>query len=129
VPALTKLYETYKSQVAFFAVYILEAHAKDAWQSSANLKDKVLIATPTSLDERGEVAQSCVLHLKIPFPAVLDDFRDSTESAYTGWPDRLYVIGRDGRIAYKSKPGPYGFKPDDMAAVLARMDSGSASRK
>jgi hypothetical protein len=81
----------------------------------------VLISTPASLDERGEVAQSCVRHLKIPFPAVLDDFRDSTESAYTGWPDRLYVIDPEGRIAYKSKPGPYGFKPAEAAAVLSRI--------
>jgi type I thyroxine 5'-deiodinase len=32
--------------------------------------------------------------------ALLDDFRDTTEVAYTGWPDRLYAIGRDGRVAY-----------------------------
>ena len=128
MPALAKIYESYKNQVAFFVVYILEAHATDAWQTSANMKDKVLIATPANLDARGEIAQSCVLHLKIPFPAVLDDFQNSTETAYTGWPDRLYVIGRDGRIAYKSKPGPYGFKPDEMATVLARMGLGVAPR-
>ena len=102
-------------------MYILEAHATDAWQTSANLKDKVLIPTPISLSERGEVAQSCVRHLKIPFPAVLDNFRDTTESAYTGWPDRLYVIGLDGRVAYKSKAGPFGFKPDEVAAVLSKI--------
>jgi hypothetical protein len=37
-----------------------------------------------------------------------------------GWPDRLYVIARDGRIAYKSDPGPFGFKPADMER--ARLD-------
>jgi hypothetical protein len=35
-----------------------------------------------------------------------------------GWPDRLYVIARDGRIAYKSDPGPFGFKPADMERAL-----------
>ncbi len=109
--------------MAFFVVYILEAHASDAWQTPANLRDKVLIALPASLDERGEIAHSCVRNLKIPFPAVLDDFQNSTEIAYTGWPDRLYVIGRDGRIAYKSRPGPYGFKPAEMATVLAQIVS------
>ncbi len=102
-------------------VYILEAHATDAWQTPANLKDKVLIATPANLFERGEVAQSCVRHLKIPFPAVVDDFQNTTESAYTGWPDRLYVIDLQGRIAYKSRPGPYGFKPEEAAAVLNKI--------
>jgi len=30
------------------------------------------------------------------------------EAAYTGWPDRLHVIDVDGRVAYKSRPGPFG---------------------
>jgi type I thyroxine 5'-deiodinase len=38
--------------------------------------------------------------------------------AYTGWPDRLHLIERGGRIAFKSKPGPFGFHPEDLAAVL-----------
>ncbi len=59
-------------------------------------------------------------HLKIPFPALLDDFRNTTEIAYTAWPDRLYVIDMSGRIAYKSGAGPYGFKPAEAAVALAR---------
>ncbi len=87
----------------------------------ANLKDKVVFSTPASLNERREVAQACVRNLKIPFPAVLDDFQDSTEKAYTGWPDRLYVVDRDGRIAYKSRPGPFGFRPAEVDEVLGRI--------
>ena len=49
---------------------------------------------------------------------------DAVERAYTGWPDRLYVIDRDGRIAHKSGPGPYGFKPEDVEATLARLLGG-----
>lgn len=56
--------------------------------------------------------------LGIKLPAVVDRFDDAVEHAYSGWPDRLYVIGRDGRIAYKSRPGPFGFKPDEMEAAL-----------
>jgi type I thyroxine 5'-deiodinase len=65
-----------------------------------------------------------VRNLKIPFPAVVDDFGDSTEKAYTGWPDRLYVVGSDGRIAYKSRPGPYGFKPAEVGDTLGRLLGG-----
>jgi len=32
------------------------------------------------------------------------------EKAYTGWPDRLYLIDKEGRVAFKSAPGPFGFK-------------------
>ncbi len=52
---------------------------------------------------------------------MIDDLANSTEIAYTAWPDRLYVLDRDGRIAYKNKPGPYGFKPAEMAEVLKRL--------
>jgi type I thyroxine 5'-deiodinase len=42
------------------------------------------------------------------------------ENAYTGWPDRLYLIGANGRVLYKSKPGPFGFHPDDLAAAMQK---------
>jgi type I thyroxine 5'-deiodinase len=44
-----------------------------------------------------------------------------TELAYTGWPDRLYVIDRDGKIALKSDAGPYGFKPANVRETLQRL--------
>jgi hypothetical protein len=33
-------------------------------------------------------------------------------------PDRLYVIDRNGRAAYKSGRGPRGFKPQEMQQAL-----------
>ena len=60
------------------------------------------------------------MKLGIKLPAVVDRFDDATETAYSGWPDRLYVIDADGRVAYKSKPGPFGFKPADMEEALKR---------
>ena len=102
-------------------VYIEEAHASDVWQMSINVKEKVVFATPNSYEERTAVANTCVKDLGIEFPALIDDFSNSVEKAYTGWPDRLYVVDRDGRIASKSKPGPYGFRPDDVAVTLERL--------
>jgi hypothetical protein len=57
-------------------------------------------------------------NLGIEMPAVVDAFDNPTDAAYSGWPDRLYVIARDGHIAYKSDPGPFGFKPADMERAL-----------
>src|SRR5437588_172572 len=87
----------------------------------ANIRDNVVFASPKSLDERGSVAESCVRNLHIEIPALVDDFRNSTETAYTGWPDRLYMIDRDGRILFKSKPGPFGFHPEEMEPYLKRL--------
>ncbi len=102
-------------------VYILEAHPVDAWQDDDNVKANISVASAKNLDDRCAVAGACVTKLKIEIPAVIDDLSNSTESAYTAWPDRLYVIGRDGRVAYKSNPGPYGFKPAEVAATLQRI--------
>ena len=70
------------------------------------------------MKSRSELADVCVTRLGIRLPAVVDRFDDATEKAYSGWPDRLYVIDANGRIAYKSRPGPFGFKPAEMEAAL-----------
>ena len=112
------MFEQYKDRAAFYVVYIEEAHSSDVWQLPVNERQNVVYAAPKSAEERDLVANACVRNLKIKLPALVDDFTNSTERAYTGWPDRLYVVGRDGRIAYKSRPGPFGFKPADMRSAL-----------
>ena len=84
----------------------------------SNVKDKVVFASPRSEGERASVAGTCVRKLGIQIPALLDEFGNSTESNYTAWPDRLYLIDRNGKVAYKSKPGPFGFKPDDLQVAM-----------
>jgi hypothetical protein len=115
------MYEQYKDKVAFYVVYIQEAHSSDVWQMASNIRDKVIFRTPLSFEERTEVASSCVLKLGIKIPAVVDDMNNSTERAYTGWPDRIYLIDRDGRVAFKTKPGPFGFKPSLLETHLQRV--------
>jgi Iodothyronine deiodinase len=99
-------------------VYIEEAHPTDGWQMPSNVEDHILIADAKTQGERDEAAHVCVVKLGIKIPAVVDDMQDSTERAYTGWPDRLYVIAGDGRVAYKSQAGPFGFHPKEMAKAL-----------
>jgi type I thyroxine 5'-deiodinase len=118
VPALNKLYEQYGNQVEFLVVYITEAHPSDIWQTENNFRDKVVFASPRNEGERASLAGTCVRKLGIKIPAVLDEFGNSTESAYTAWPERIYLIDRTGKVAYKSKPGPFGFKPADLQAAL-----------
>ncbi len=102
----------------FYAVYILEAHPTDVWQMQSNVHDQVLFRSPRDMAERLSVAGTCVRRLNFKFPALVDGFHDQVEAAYTGWPDRLYLIDRGGRIAYKSKAGPFGFHPDELASAL-----------
>jgi type I thyroxine 5'-deiodinase len=107
--------------VAFYAVYIREAHPNDGWQLPVNIREQVVFASPGGVEERVNLAGLCVRKLGIEFPALVDHFDDSTDKTYFGWPDRMYVIDRDGKVAYKSKPGPFGFKPQLVEETLQRI--------
>ena len=41
-------------------------------------------------------------------PAVVDKLDDKVNAAYRGWPDRLYLIGKDGKVKYQARRGPMG---------------------
>ncbi|PYX39353.1 MAG: deiodinase [Acidobacteria bacterium] len=91
----------------------------------SNIKDKIVFASPKDETERAFVAGACVRKLGIKFLAVLDEFANSTERDYTAWPDRIYLIDAKGRIAFKSKPGPFGFRPNELRNALGRLLPGS----
>jgi hypothetical protein len=101
-------------------VYILEAHPTDVWEMQSNMKDGVLFRSPRNEAERQHVAGECVRRLGIKFPTLVDNFDNRVEAAYTGWPDRLYLIEPGGRVVYKSRPGPFGFHPEELAAALEK---------
>lgn len=121
MPALNALQQKYRDRAAFYVVYIQEAHPVDLWQMQSNVKEGVLVSSTKTLGDREKAAGSCVLHLGIKIPAVIDLPDDRVERAYTGWPDRLYVVDRDGRVAFKSAAGPFGFQPDQVEATLERL--------
>ncbi len=118
------MYEKYGSKVAFYIVYIEEAHSSDLWQMESNVKQGVVFRDPRTLVEREAVAQSCVRGLKIRIPALLDGIENRVEAQYTGWPDRLYLIGVDGKVKYKSEPGPFGFHPEGLEKAIEQAVGG-----
>lgn len=102
-------------------MYIKEAHPVDLWQAASNEQDHVLLHSPRTDSDRFENASQCVRKLGIQIPAVIDGLEDRTEGAYTGWPERLYVVARGGRIVYKSAAGPYGSSPREMENHLREL--------
>jgi type I thyroxine 5'-deiodinase len=87
----------------------------------SNVRDNVVFRSPQSDAERFHIADSCVRTLGIRFPALIDGIDNTVERQYTGWPDRLYLIDREGQVVFKSAPGPFGFQPGALAAALRRM--------
>ena len=118
------LFEKYGDRIGFYVVYIQEAHPTDLWEMQVNVRDGVLLASPRTDGEREAAASACVRKLGLRIPALVDGIANGTERAYTGWPDRLYLIGRGGRVVYKSAPGPYGFKPAILEQALQSVTSG-----
>lgn len=68
-----------------------------------------LVEDPIDVVERTAVAGKCVDDLDLPMPAIIDGVDDKVGRAYGGWPDRLYVIGIDGKVEYAGARGPAGF--------------------
>jgi hypothetical protein len=104
--------------VAFFVVYIREAHPEDGWVVTSNRAQGIIVTDPTSSEERTQVAAVCSLKLSIRIPVLLDALDDRVARTYGAWPDRLYLISRDGRIAWQGGPGPAGFKPDELESAI-----------
>ena len=84
----------------------------------SNLKDKVPFASPSNESERFSAAGCCVRKLHIQFPALIDGFDNRVESAYTRWADRLYLVDQGGRVLYRSRPGLFGFHPEDLPSAI-----------
>jgi hypothetical protein len=67
------------------------------------------------------VAAQFAEQFKVSLPILVDTIDDQVEKAYAGWPDRLYVIDPEGKIAYKSGPGPRGFLVTEARAALEKL--------
>jgi iodothyronine deiodinase-like protein len=71
--------------------------------------------------ERTAAATLCSKTLNVTMPLLTDDLDNRVGHAYSGMPTRLYIIDREGRVAYKSGRGPFGLKPGEMEQSLAML--------
>ena len=115
---LEALYDTFGDRVAFFVIYIREAHPEDGWVLTSNRDAGIALADPTTESARESAAEACSVRLRIRMPVLLDGLDDAVARQYGGWPDRLYLVDRDGRIAFQGGEGPFGFKPDELGAAI-----------
>ena len=114
---MQKVFEQYRDRVDFWWIYIREAHAADSsWPAN-----HVTINQPKTDAERREVAGTCSAALDLKIPLLVDDIQDTVNKAYSAWPDRLFILGADARIAYAGGPGPRGFNVAEMAAALQQL--------
>ncbi len=122
---LNRWFEQKQDQAVFRIIYIAEAHATDGRQVPVNVRQGVLVATHTTLAERESAARKCAEEMGLKAPILMDGMDDKVSRAYGAWPDRLYVVDAEGRIAYAGGKGPQGFKPPEAQAALDRLLGGA----
>lgn len=102
----------------FFVVYIAEAHALDGFAPNVRT-GAPLVEEPITNAERMLLAGKCVVGLSVQeIPAVVDRIDDKVATAYQAWPDRLYLVGKNGRLSYCGDKGPRGFDPDGLEKAI-----------
>src|SRR5438128_9281194 len=112
--AVETMYQANKERADFLLVYIREAHPSDS-----NWGVKGMTQTePKSLDERIEAAKKLRDKAKLTMPMVVDEMDDVVNMRYGAWPERIYIIGVDGKIAYRTALGPDGFVPKKAREAL-----------
>ena len=84
----------------------------------SNEEEGVCYAQPKTLAERVKIARRFVAEQDYELPLVVDRMDNAADEIYAGWPERLYVVGADGKIAYKGDTGPFGYEPDEVDAWL-----------
>lgn len=116
------MHRRYGDRAEFVSIYVREAHPGDgAWPGKFKTEAGEAINQPTKIDQRIDVANQCCKALEVSMPLLVDDIDDRVGRAYSGMPDRIYVIDRAGKVVYKGGRGPFGFKPGEMEQSLVML--------
>ena len=117
--------------MAFLGIYVREAHPIDGASSFANDKVGIRVRQHRTAEERMAAAQHCCGALHLTMPLLVDTLDDRVAHAYSGTPDRLYLIDRDGKVAYQGGRGPFGFRPGELeqAVLLLLVEQETIARR
>ena len=108
------MYQTYKDIAEFRIIYINEAHAADSNWPMPIAKEKG-INEHKSIADRCATAEMLIKDKKLTIPFVIDKMDNKVGDAFSAWPDRIFVVRTDGRLAVAAGQGPFGFKPGVQA--------------
>jgi hypothetical protein len=114
------MFRRYGDRAGFVTVYIKEAHPEDEWQMDSNERDGVCYPQPKSTADRIRIANDFVKRSKYEIPLAVDPIENPANAVYAGWPERFYIVDEHGVIAYKGKPGPFGYHPEEVEAWLSK---------
>ena len=115
---MEEVYARFKDQVEFFLIYVQEAHPTDGWQAQTNVEKGILYRQHQDFEEREAVAMVCSLDLHISIPLLVEEMDNVIDDAYGAAPERLYLVGKDGRVAYRGGTGPHFFDLNEWETAI-----------
>ena len=93
---MDELHERYKDKdVEFFVVYSKEPHAQER-------KYFKKYTQHTSFEHKMDYAKELVAEFGMKIPVLVDDVAEAVVNAYGRMPNMVFVIDKDGNIAYKA---------------------------
>ncbi len=107
---MQRLYETYRDIAEFRMVYINEAHAADSKWAVDYAGEKELFEHK-DFGQRCTSAKTLLSDKNLTIPCVVDNMENTTNLAYSAWPDRIFIVRTDGLLAVAANEGPFGFVP------------------
>lgn len=115
--SLADLYARFSDHVQFLMIYIREAHPVDGWDVGSAYRT----VDPQTIEERRKIARECEIALRYGIQTYVDEMNDAVMNAYAAWPERLYLVDDNGKIAYAGGPGPRGFIPSELALAIQQL--------
>ncbi|MDF1743844.1 MAG: redoxin domain-containing protein [Gimesia sp.] len=105
-----KVYDQFKDRAQFLLVYVREAHPDSILSVIGDNGREALqkIPQPKDLSTRVSNASICQRTKDLDIPIAVDKIDNRVGKAYAGWPNRMVVVGTDGRILFATDPSPRG---------------------
>lgn len=110
IQRFNEIHDELRDRYEFLTIYTREAHPEDGWQVDINHDQDVVYMQPKTIEERADIAGDCLRRHGIRMPVALDDIDDSINKAYSGSPERLYLIDAKGIVRHRSSPGPFSMQ-------------------
>jgi hypothetical protein len=111
---LESLRREYGARITPLVIYTRENHPVGQWDVERNKDDGVAVEQPGDMDGRIAIAKKARAQLKLTVPIAVDTMDDATATAYGGFTNAAFLIGRDGKIVARQK----WFEPYAMRRMI-----------
>ncbi len=66
-------------------------------------------------------AELCAERLGLSIPTLVDGMDNAAFEVFSAWPERIYIVNKNGIIHYRGGHGPWEFSPSEARASLVQL--------